>query len=46
MFAYIAYACLCMFMYLLMDYDISEGIFCWDYEAWRKEMCLVGILVL
>jgi hypothetical protein len=45
-FAYDTYACLCMFIYLLMGYDISEGNFCWNYEAWRKGKCLVGILVL
>jgi hypothetical protein len=45
-FAYITYAYLCMFIYLLMGYDISEGNFCWNYAAWRKGKWLVGILVL
>jgi hypothetical protein len=33
MFACVTYACLCMFIYLLMGYDISEGNFCWNYAA-------------
>jgi hypothetical protein len=43
MFAYVAYVCLYMFIYLVMGYDISEGIFCWYYEAWKKGKYLVGI---
>jgi hypothetical protein len=27
-FAYDIYVCLCMFIYLLMGYDVSEGKFC------------------
>jgi hypothetical protein len=46
MFAYDIYACLCMFIYLLMGYDVSEGKFCWNYAVWRKGKWLVGILVL
>jgi hypothetical protein len=46
MFAYVTYVCLYMFIYLLIDYDISKGIFCWNYEVWRKGKYLVGILVL
>jgi hypothetical protein len=46
MFAYVTYACLCMFIYLLMGYDISKGNFYWNYAAWRKGKWLVGILVL
>jgi hypothetical protein len=46
MFAYDIYACLCMFISLLMGYDISEGKFCWNYAVWRKGKWLVGILVL
>jgi hypothetical protein len=40
MFAYVAHVGLCMFICLLRGYDISEGIFCWDYEAWKKGKCL------
>jgi hypothetical protein len=36
MFAYATYVCLCLFIYLLMGYDISEGIFCWTTEYGRK----------
>jgi hypothetical protein len=46
MFAYDIYARLCMFIYLLMGYDVSEGKFCWNYAVWRKGKWLVGILVL
>jgi hypothetical protein len=41
-FAYATYACLWLSIYLLMGYDISEGIFC--YKVWKKGKCLVGIL--
>jgi hypothetical protein len=30
------YACLCMFVWLLMVYDVREGKFCWNYAVWRK----------
>jgi hypothetical protein len=30
------YARLCMFIWLLMVYNIREGKFCWDYIVWRK----------
>jgi hypothetical protein len=43
MFAYVAHICLYMFICPRMGYDISEGIFCWDYEAWKKGKYLVGI---
>jgi hypothetical protein len=46
MFAYDIYACLYMFIYLLMGYDVSEGKVCWNYAVWRKGKWLVGILVL
>jgi hypothetical protein len=36
MFAYATYVCLCLFIYLLMGYDISEGIFCWTTKYGRK----------
>jgi hypothetical protein len=36
MFAYAAYACLCLFIYLLMGYDINEGIFHWTTKYGRK----------
>jgi hypothetical protein len=38
MFAYATYVCLCLFIYLLMGYDISEGIFHWTT---KKGKCLV-----
>jgi hypothetical protein len=34
--AYAAYACLCSFIYLLMGYNISKGIFCWTTKYGRK----------
>jgi hypothetical protein len=46
MVAYDIYARLCMFIYLLMVYDISEGKICWNYAVWRKGKWLEGILVL
>jgi hypothetical protein len=36
MVAYDIYARLCMFIYLLMVYDVSEGKICWNYSVWRK----------
>jgi hypothetical protein len=44
--AYDIYARLCMFVYLLMVYGVSEGKICWNYTVWRKGKWLVGILVL
>jgi hypothetical protein len=44
MVAYEVFACLCMSIYLLMVYDISEGKIYWDYAVWRKGKWLVGIL--
>jgi hypothetical protein len=46
MVAYDIYARLCMFVYLLMVYGVSEGKICWNYTVWRKGKWLVGILVL
>jgi hypothetical protein len=46
MFAYDIYARLCMFIYLLIGYHVSEGKVCWNYAVWRKGKWLVGILVL
>jgi hypothetical protein len=46
MVAYDIYARLCMFIYLLMVYDVSEGKICWNYAVWRKGKWLEGILVL
>jgi hypothetical protein len=45
----VSYVCLCMLMYvicLLMGYNISEGIFYWDYEAGKKGKCLEGDLCI
>jgi hypothetical protein len=39
-FLMFAYVCLCISICLLMGYDISEGIFYWNYEAWKKGKCL------
>jgi hypothetical protein len=46
MVAYDIYACLCMFIYLLIVYDISEGKICWNYAVWRQGKWSVGTLVL
>jgi hypothetical protein len=45
----VSYICLCMLMYvicLLMGYDISKGIFYWDYEAGKKGKYLEGDLCI
>jgi hypothetical protein len=44
MVAYEVYACLCMSIYLLTVYDVSEGKIYRDYAVWRKGKGLVGIL--
>jgi hypothetical protein len=36
LFAYAAYACLCLFIHLLISYDISEGLFHWTMKYGRK----------
>jgi hypothetical protein len=36
MFAYITYTCLCLFIYLLIGYDISKAIFHWTTKYGRK----------
>jgi hypothetical protein len=45
----VSYVCLCMLIYgicLLMGYNISEGIFYWDYEVGKKGKCLEGNLYI
>jgi hypothetical protein len=34
--SYDCLCCLCLFTYLLMGYNISEGIFCWTMKYGRK----------
>jgi hypothetical protein len=45
----VSYVCLCMLIYvicLLMGYNISEGIFYWDYEVGKKGKYLEGDLCI